>query len=138
MDQREQLVEHLKLIQQVINRLGHDSFLVKGWSMTILAAGIIFVARTGTQHPWMLLAFIVPTIGFWVLDGYFLWQERLFRYVYDDVRGRDSTDFRMNPTAHQGKPASSWLSAMSSATLRWFYGMEVLFVVVVVCILLLN
>lgn len=82
MQDKEQVIKHLEMVQGVINRLGHDSFLIKGWSMTILAAGIIFVARSQVQSAYIVLTFTIPVVGFWILDGYFLWQERLFREVY--------------------------------------------------------
>ena len=79
MADKESVIKHLEMIQRIINRLGRDSFLIKGWSMAILTAGIIFVARSEVQSGWLGLAFLVPVVGFWILDGYFLWQERLFR-----------------------------------------------------------
>ena len=82
MQDKEQVIKHLEMVQGVINRLGHDSFLIKGWSMTILVAGIVFVARSQVQSAYIVLTFTIPVVGFWILDGYFLWQERLFREVY--------------------------------------------------------
>ena len=73
MTDKESVIKHLEMIQRVINRLGRDSFLVKGWSMAILTAGIIFIARSEVQSGWLALAFLVPVVGFWILDGYFLW-----------------------------------------------------------------
>ncbi len=43
MEGKESVIKHLEMIQRGINRLGRDSFLVKGWSMAILTAGIIFI-----------------------------------------------------------------------------------------------
>ncbi len=117
-------------MQGVVNRLGHDSFLIKGWSMAILAAGIIFIARSQVQSN-IALTFIIPVIGFWILDGYFLWQERLFRKVYDEVRTKETTNFQMNPMRHKDKPKCSWISSMFSVTLNIFYGVQILFVLIV-------
>ena len=135
---KEQVIKHLEMIQGVVNRLGHDSFLIKGWSMTILAAAVIFIARNAIQSEWIILVFLVPVIGFWILDGYFLWQERLFRKVYDDIRKRDTTDFEMNPMKHANKPKCSWLSSSFSVTLDIFYGIEIGFVLGVFFILKLG
>ena len=128
MNDKEQIVKHLEMIQGVINRLGHDSFLVKGWSMAILTAGIIFIARSEVQSEYIVLAFLIPVVGFWILDGYFLWQERLFRKVYDDIREQETTDFSMNPMRHVNKPKCSWKASTFSVTLSIFYGIEFLFV----------
>ena len=54
--------------------------------MTILAAAILFIARSNGYSEYLMLAFIIPVVSFWVLDGYFLWKERLFRGVYNDVQ----------------------------------------------------
>ena len=135
MDNTEKIVKHLEIIQGVINRLGHDSFLVKGWSMSVLAVGIIFLARNGVQDKWFILAFLVPVAGFWVLDGYFLWQERLLRKVYDEVRKQETTDFTMNIMKHRNKPKCSWISSIFSSTLNLFYTIEIVFVLAIVFIL---
>lgn len=135
MDDKESVVKHLEVIQGVVNRLGHDSFLVKGWSTTILAAGVIFIARSGTQDEWVTLSFLILVIGFWTLDGYFLWQERLFRKVYDEVRKQETTDFAMNVTKHRSKPKCNWMASMFSVTLNLFYGIQILFLLGVFTIL---
>ena len=138
MNDKEQVVRHLEMIQGVINRLGHDSFLIKGWSMAILAAGIISITRSELQGGFMILAFLIPIFGFWVLDGYFLWQERLFRKVYDEIRKQETTDFAMNVMKHRNKPKCSWMASMFSVTLNLFYGIEILFVLGVLFILKVN
>ena len=131
MNDKEQVIKHLEMIQGVVNRLGHDSFLIKGWSMTILAAGIIFIARSQIQSACIVLTFIIPVIGFWILDGYFLWQERSFRKVYDEVRKQEATDFAMDAKKRKDKPKCNWLASMFSKTLMLFYGIEILFVLFV-------
>ena len=138
MNEKDLVVKHLEMIQGVINRLGHDSFLVKGWSMAILAAGVIFIARNEIQSGYIMLAFLVPVIGFWILDGYFLWQERLFRKAYDEVRKRDATDFSMATNEYESEPKCSWTASTVSKTLLIFYAMEILFVLGVFSIIQLN
>lgn len=124
----ERVIKHLEMIQGIVNRLGHDSFMLKGWSMTIVVAGAIFVTKCRIEAEWFALAFLIPVIGFWILDGYFLWQERLFRKVYNDIRKKGSTDFEMNPMKHISEPKCSWPSSMFSVTLCIFYGIEIVFV----------
>ena len=103
--------------------------------MSILAAGIIFIARSEGQSKWIVLTFLIPVIGFWILDGYFLWQERLFRKVYDEIRKQEATDFAMNLMKHKNKPKCKWKDSTLSVTLNIFYGIEILFVLGVFCIL---
>ena len=99
--------------------------------MTIIALSMVLTARYGLQNPYIILVFFVPVLGFWILDGYFLWQERLFRKVYDEVRQKTDTDFKMDLMKHRGKPKCTWLSSVFSVTLVTFYGMECVFIILV-------
>ena len=131
MNSTEKVVEHLKMTQAVINRLGSNSFLVKSWSMTIIVAAMVLIAKPDMQNSYFVLVLIVPVFGFWILDGYFLWQERLFRQVYSEIRVQSETNFEMNPMKHKDKPKCSWLSAIFSRTLFIFYLVELIFIVLV-------
>jgi hypothetical protein len=136
MNDREQIVRHLEITQGVVNRLASNSFSIKGWSMAILAAAILFIARSNNIYSeYLILTFLIPIVGFWLLDGYFLWQERLFRGVYDDVRQQENTDFKMNIPAQLKKSNNKWSSSIFSPTLTIFYSVEIVFIVVVFCIL---
>ena len=131
MDGTEKVVKHLEMTQAVINRLGSNSFLLKGWSMTIIVTAMVLIARYDTQNSCLILSLIIPILGFWILDGYFLWQERLFRKIYDEVRCQSDTDFKMDVMKHKNKPKCSWTSATFSITLNLFYLMEVVLVIFV-------
>jgi hypothetical protein len=137
-DGREQVVRHLEITQGVINRLANNSFLIKGWSMAILAAAILFIARSNSIYSeYLILIFLILILifGFWLLDGYFLWQERLFRGIYDDVRQQEETDFKMNIPAQLKKANNKWINSVCSLTLRIFYGVEIVFIVTVFFVL---
>ena len=95
---------------------------------------MVLIARYDLQNSYIVLAFILPILGFWILDGYFLWQERLFREVYDEIRQQDDTDFKMAVMKHRDKPNCSWASAVFSVTLVVFYLAEVLFTLLVFAI----
>ena len=77
-------IKHLEFIQGVINRLASDSFRLKGWSVVLVSALFVLSAREGRLE--LVSTAFVPVFVFWGLDGYFLWQERLFRALYDHVR----------------------------------------------------
>ena len=128
MDGTEKVVKHLKMIQAIINRLGNNSFLLKGGSLIILVAAMILIAKEDLQNPYIVLVLFLPIAGFWILDGYFLWQERLFRQVYEEIRQQADTDFKMDLGKHRNKPKCSWISAIFSITLIIFYLIEILFV----------
>ena len=124
---KDYVVKHLEMIQAIINRLGKNSFLLKGWSMTLIVAAMVLVARYGLQNQYLVLTLIVPILGFWILDGYFLWQERLFRQVYNEIRQQNDTDFKMDVMKHRSKPKCSWVSTIFSVTLIIFYLVEITF-----------
>ena len=134
MNGMEKVVKHLEMIQAIINRLGSNSFQLKGWSMILIVAAMVLLARYDLQNPTIILAFILPILGFWILDGYFLWQERLFREVYDEIRQQDDTDFKMDVMKHRDKPKCSWTAAIFSVTLTIFYSAETLFTLLVFAI----
>ena len=123
----ERVVKHLELIQGVVNRLGSNSFLLKGWSMTVLVGGSLLMVRTKPDQPMLVLTLLVPVLGFWLLDAYFLWQERLFRAEYNRVRQQEETDFSMNPVQHIGEERT-WSRVFFSKTLILFFGIEAIFV----------
>jgi hypothetical protein len=66
---------------------------------------------------------LLPCIVFWALDGYFLWQVRLFRALYDDVRVMDEKliDFSLG-TQGVIAQAPSFVKSIFSQTLLVFHG----------------
>ena len=79
----------LEFIQSNIARMNQCSFQMKGWMVTIVSALLaLFAASKGTQQAgnviYLFIA-IVPTIIFWLLDSYYLQQERKFRGIYNNV-----------------------------------------------------
>ena len=129
MNGTEKVAKHLEMPQTVIDRLGRNGFWIKSWSIILIVAAMILIARQDIQNPYFVLVFILPAIGFWILDGYFLRQERLFRQIYDEIRVQSDTDFEMNPTKHKNKPKCTWLSAFFSLTLVIFYILEIAFII---------
>lgn len=117
----EHKVAHLQMIQTVISRMATNSFLLKGWTVTLISA-LFVLADSGSDRVFLLVA-AFPTVVFWLLDGYFLGQERCYRALYDQVRstvGQD-VDFSLNArTFATGK--NGWFGAVRSTTLVLFYG----------------
>lgn len=115
-------LKHLEFIQGIVNRLATDSFRLKGWTVVLVSALFVLLAREGRIE--FAPAVLVPVIVFWGLDGYFLWQERLFRALYDHVRQLEECeiDFSMNVGPFRTGRARTWLGATFSMTLIGFYG----------------
>ena len=128
--------KHLELIQGVINRLSTNSFLLKGWSVVLVSA-LFALAAADSRAAFVFLAYIPATV-FWGLDGFFLWQEKLYRKLYDHVRmlKDEDIDFSMNTTPFKADGKTTWIKATLSKTLIPFHGVLIFAVVVVMVITL--
>ncbi len=114
--------KHLEFIQAAISRMAGNLFLLKGWSVTLIAALFALAAKDANQL-YVLVAYY-PLLVFWALDGYFLSQERKFRALYDHVRTLDegSINFSMDTSAFSNDKNTSWFAAVFSKTLFIYYG----------------
>lgn len=114
--------KHLEFIQSAISRMASHLFLLKGWTITLIAALFALAARD-SKIVYFLIAYI-PALMFWILDGYFLSQERRFRALYDYVRKLDEEqiDYSMDtsPFAHEFR--NTWVGSVVSRTLLIYYG----------------
>ncbi|MFD9600678.1 hypothetical protein OG609_25965 [Streptomyces sp. NBC_01224] len=123
-----EVIKHLEFIQAIISRLSNGSFLIKGWTLTV--AGVFFGVLVGRPGWPLASAGLIPIVGFWLLDSFFLRQERLFRRLYDDVRrpGTGVELFSMNVQPYHS--AVPWFEVVRSYTVVNFYGMLALIDVV--------
>jgi hypothetical protein len=128
--------KHLEFLQAAISRMAGNLFLLKGWSITLIAALFALSAKDSNKL-YMLLAYY-PLLVFWVLDGYFLSLERRFRALYDHVRGlsEDQIDFSMDTRPYEDEYRNTWLGSLLSRTLLIYYG--ALAGVMLVMMLVLN
>ena len=133
----ENKVAHLEMIQAVITRMAGNSFLIKGWSVTLVVA-LFALAAANTNELFVYLAYF-PAFMFWALDAYFLRQERLFRKLYDHVRGAENerVDFSMNTKPFDEKVDGTWGVAWSY-TLRLFHGTITATIIVVMLLILFT
>jgi hypothetical protein len=108
------------MVQEVIGRLATCSFQIKGWVITLAAALQVFLK--GEAHPVYLFVPALPVIAFWLLDSWYLRQERLFQRLYDEVRVKErAPDFSMD-TRPFHKAVGSVIKVAFSRTLLLFYG----------------
>lgn len=86
---------HLNMIQQIITRMGNNSFSLKGWSVGIMIAIYAFAGKN--EHKAVIVT-LIPLIVFWFLDTYYLMLERKFRELYNEIRLKkeNDIDFDMN------------------------------------------
>lgn len=87
---------HLNMIQNVITKMGNNSFSLKGWAVGIMIAVYAFAGKSNVKA---VIVTLMPLIVFWFIDTYYLMMERKYRGLYDDVRKKDEEeiDFSMNP-----------------------------------------
>ena len=112
-------LKHLELILGIVNRLSVNSFLLKGWSVMLVTA--LFALSASDRNPSFAFLAYIPAFVFWGLDGYFLWQERLYRALYNRVRtlSEEEVDFSMDTNSF--KMNNDWGAATLSKTLIAFH-----------------
>jgi hypothetical protein len=122
-------VKHLEMIQSVVARLAGNSFLVKGWALTVALA--LFGFAIDAKSASLAIIGLLALLPFFALDAYFLQAERLFRVLYDEVRAPDSKvePFFLGATTREFRKAMtqkgkdvSWQATTWRPTLLVFYG----------------
>lgn len=115
-------MKYLDLIQGVITRMANNSFLLKGWTVTLLAG--IFALADGNANLWFYFIAYVPIVTFWFLDSYYLQQERLYRAIYKRAIEIDEENvtFDLTPTEEDlGQENVKFDNCLLSKTEKWFY-----------------
>lgn len=139
--------KHLEFIQGVINRHNSNSFLIKGWTITLASA--IYALSGAIGEEIVTLISIGPILIFWILDSIFLANERSFISLYNCVANsneltinesvlrrkfRTKTDsevqqtkkfkvtaFSMNFRLFKEIKRNNWWVTIYSSTIIWFY-----------------
>lgn len=123
--------KHMDYVQAIITRLANNSVLLKGWALTLSSAVLGFAITQ--RHAGLALAALVPVTAFWLLDTYYLRQERAFRDMYTDVAAKRVRDFKIEPKLYAEKQA--WRKIAFSVSLAVYYGAIAGLTVVVAIIL---
>ncbi|PSK95391.1 hypothetical protein CLV63_11551 [Murinocardiopsis flavida] len=114
--------QYLGFIQATITRHNSNSFLIKGWTLTVVGA---LVALAITQDNWAVGgSAAVATLGFWWLDSFYLRQERLFRELYNEARAVPATVdlYDMNAEVYKTRTKTKWRLSIFTPTHVVFYG----------------
>lgn len=114
------VVEHLKMIQNAIDRMARNSFWLRGWNATLALGWLAFVERGAAENALVRYGPLLPLLMLFFLDGYYLHQERLFRRLYDRVRQQTATDFAMDTSPFLADETR--LAAIFSQTTLCFHG----------------
>lgn len=115
-------LKHLEFIQEIISRMAGNLFFLRGWTITLIGALLALFSK-GNNSDHEIYFLIVLILVFWILDGYFLAQERLFRDLYNDVRKlkEEEIDFSMDTSGYKKYKKNTLVYAMFSTTLLVFY-----------------
>jgi len=123
-------IKHLEFIQNVITRMNSNSFLVKGWAITLVSALFALAAKDSNMN-YVLISYIIIPV-FWVLDGFYISRERQYRDLYTIVASKEESmiDFSMNATSFS-EGNRTWMAGIFSKTLIPFYGITIVATLVV-------
>ena len=132
---QEVLYKEIDLIQGCITQMAQNSFIVKGWVITLIAA-FCAISSLSTNTWKILFSFgALSIILFWYLDAFFLKTEKLYRYKYEWViknrLSKDAHSFDLNPYNKNmwvtGREEPSVISMMFSKTLFPMYLLLLMF-----------
>jgi len=126
--------KHLEFIQLTVNRMASNSFILKGWNITLIV-GLFALSLNKSSFSFLYLA-LLPALAFWGLDAYYLLQERLFRELYDSIRKtkRKNIDpYSLNTQSVNG--VKNWFRTMFSSTLISLHGSVMLFIIIFIIIM---
>lgn len=112
-------VKYLEMIQRTIERMSSNSFILKGWAVTLVAA--IFVVSDISAYKYYFLLVYIPIILFWLLDAYYLGMERRYRLLFEKALLDDSALFNMRPCDHPEGNRRCFASAALSFSVLLFY-----------------
>lgn len=133
---KEYMLKEVDLIQNIIKRMALNSFMIKGWTITLVVATLLLK----NENIKVLIAYI-PLIAFWYLDSYFLQQERMYRILYNWViKNRLKTDeYLLDMNAYRfSSEVDTIIQIMFSKTLFWFYGSIFLLLTAFVIYMFIN
>ncbi|WQV09547.1 hypothetical protein KVK06_06725 [Helicobacter pylori] len=126
-DRAKILIEELKILQGIINRMAQNSLECKKWTLA-LAVGVLSLKIEAISNSYGLCVLGVLLLCFWFLDAYYLTQERSFRKQYQWlIENRLKTDERLFEVlpAHQTCRCVQFLCSMFSFSLfpYWVLGL---------------
>lgn len=118
--------KHLDFLQSIITRMNSNSFNIKGWCIGITSALLALCASTKIAT--IIIILPIPIVSFWLLDAFYLQQERKYRNLYTCVISGEHEIQKYDLNAERDfikcEPYNSYLSSCFSTTLKLFYGLS--------------
>lgn len=130
----EEFHKEIDLIQGCISRMANNSFLLKGWLVSIIAV-ILALSINESNKIVIISSIIFITISFWYLDAFFMKTEILYRKLYEWVivkrqQGCRDKQYDLNPHRFD-KEVDNVIRIMFSRTLRCFYGSVMIIIIII-------
>lgn len=125
--------KHMDYIQSAISRMASNSFYLKGWNITIIAA---IIALSFKESDWRIYACaLILNIVFWFLDSYYLKQEKLFRELYKKVsliNDDNAIDFSMDTREFKGNvPAILCIMAKNISVAPLYFSISMILILLI-------
>ena len=133
----EEKIKHLEFIQNSITRMSINSFQIKGWTVTIVSALLAVYASSNNRY--LFLVGLFPVLVFWLLDTYYLTQERKFRGLYNDVAGISETPkplklFEIRPDLYKDGKYNFWNVFCSITILELYLPLVIILLGLFLCV----
>ncbi|MCK9170474.1 MAG: hypothetical protein M0P01_08680 [Treponema sp.] len=141
MENQKKLHKEIDLIEGVINRMANNSFMIKGWTLTIV--GVVFALTNNNPVTFIVVTGIaVVIISFWCLDTFYLRTERKYRALYTDILSKTHNKkyneidwYNLDTKKYEYAPSvGSFKSVMWSKTIWPFYFLLLLIVLFILIV----
>ncbi len=129
MEKEKILHKEIDLIQSVITRMANNSFMLKGWIVSLIVVLLAITDQTivVTKLNYFNFMLILTVLVFWYLDAFFLHKEKCFTKLYNWViENRMASDqflFSLDYTRFDNQEKSVWNIMFCNRTLFLFYGL---------------
>ncbi|POS63018.1 hypothetical protein ASQ43_04250 [Parasaccharibacter apium] len=124
--------QYLSFIQAIVSRLSDHCKAIKMGTVTFLAGAVAYLAAhpNNVQLSWKVITcYAVIIVVLWILDAYYLRQERLFRKLYNEsseINNLSQFTYKMD-VKHLERKVSGLHRIMFSITIWPIYTISLLF-----------
>ena len=113
--------------------MANNSFLLKGWAITVVG-GLLAFGFKDLDSRYIFISLAVLFL-FWILDGYYLHQEKRFRELYEQTAKKKESEVDFLMKTEKCEKDEDWFDCTLSPTLRVFYGGLLLVHIIIILIL---
>jgi hypothetical protein len=127
--------KHFDYLQAIITRMNTNSFMIKGWTVTIVSALLALAAST--KNTLYLQIAYFPVLMFWILDSFYLTQERKFRILYQEATTDPSKvaaySLKTDIVSVNKDKSTKYFNVFFSPTILPFYLLLVIIIAACIC-----